>query len=181
MTNEKCVISDAADLAYPGFHILYAHKNSENVTEAIHLDVQWKPHIDHLNKIFKKVELNNFITYTLCIELPEGGGGLYYWPLRYDKDYDYEESKEEYMDLIELSNKIAPFNTDDSFDGCERKIYEEQMRPNILMYKEGYMTFFRRFILHQVMPFIPPFSIGDKRITLQGHAIKCDDIWRLYF
>ena len=180
--NEKCIISDEAQLAFPGFHILYAHEHSEKVTESIHLDLQWKSHLDSLEKIFKNVERDNFLTFTLCIKLPPGGGGLYYWPLTNpDKKYTYEEADQEYENLKYISEEIAPFNTDDSFMGCERSLYEEKTKPKIIEYKHGYMTFFRKPVLHQVMPFFPPFKVGDTRITLQGHGIKCDGIWRLYF
>jgi len=182
MINEKCIISEESRLAYPGFHMLYAHENSEKITEAIHLDLQWKFHIDQLDKIFKNVERDNFLTYTLCVKLPPGGGGLYYWPLKDEnKKYTYAEADEEYSELQKISEEIAPFNTDDSFLGCEKNLYETTTKPSIIVYQEGYMTFFRKPVIHQVMPFNPPFSVGDTRITLQGHAIKCDNIWRLYF
>lgn len=177
--SEPCIVDKSANLAFPGFHIIYSHKNSHRVTEAIHLDYQWKAHIDNLKSIFKSVNEENFLTFTLCIKTPINGCGLYYWPLKKAENYSFEEAEKEYEYIKNTANTIQPFSAKN--EGCDRVFYENELKPSILNYKQGFITLLTQPILHQVMPFNLPFIENDTRITMQGHGIKCDGIWRLYF
>ena len=174
----KCEISSKADLAFPGFHIFYPYENCEKVCHPAHLDYQWAYHLDSLKEKFENVDESKFLTFTLSIKLPHNGAGLYYWDLpNYDKQYFFEEAEEIIKDVLEKANNLF-LNSDGS---VSKEIYEKETNPLILDYKEGYMSIFTQPILHQIMPFNYGWKNDDVRITLQGHGIMCDNIWRLYF
>ena len=50
----------------------------------------------------------------------------------------------------------------------------------VVPYTIGKLMYHTGHVLHQI---IPGYKLqdGDRRMTLQGHGIKCDGIWRLYF
>lgn len=175
---EECVISEDINLAFPGFHIFYPHEKCEYVSNPAHLDYQWMDHLDRLKQQFNDVDDNKFLTFTLSIKLPKNGAGLYYWDLPdYNKQYSFIEAEKIVGHILgEANNIFATYG-----DYVPREQYEKVTTPSVLKYKEGYMTIFTQPILHQIMPFTTGWLPEDKRITLQGHGIKCDDIWRLYF
>lgn len=47
-------------------------------------------------------------------------------------------------------------------------------------YCVGNMVIFMLPLLHQIAP-VKTLSPTDRRITLQGHGLRCDGVWRLYF
>ena len=44
----------------------------------VHVDVQYEEHYEYWN-IFKEVDLENTLSFTIPINLPTHGGGLYTW------------------------------------------------------------------------------------------------------
>lgn len=175
---QPCKISNEADLAFPGFHIFYPYQNCEEVCHPAHLDYQWMYHLDFLQEKFNNVNDFEFLTFTLSIKLPQNGAGLYYWDLPNDnKQYSFAEAEKLVKNTLDLANDLFA-NSNGSV--CKEE-YEKVTNPSILKYQEGYMTMFTQPILHQIMPFNNGWNENDKRVTLQGHGIKCDDIWRLYF
>lgn len=181
--NEDAIVCDKADLAYPGFHIFYTHEWCEDIHHPPHMDLQANFHLDKVKKIFKNVNENNFLTFTLSIKLPKAGGGLYYWPIPKELDNNLKSAERFYKELI--TNIAEEYK--DIWDGGDsdrflsKEQFEADTKPNILLYKEGYINVFKGYTLHQIMPFFTPYSMDEKRITLQGHGIKCDNVWRLYF
>lgn len=175
---QECIISEEADLAFPGFHVFYPHKECEKVSHPPHLDFQWAYHLNALKEKFNTVEDDRFLTFTLSIKLPDSGAGLYYWDLpSYNKQYSFNQAEEIMEETLCKANNL--FSISDGY--ISREEYEKATNPSILKYKEGYMTIFTQPILHQIMPFNSGWNDDDKRITLQGHGIMCDQIWRLYF
>jgi hypothetical protein len=59
--------------------------------------------------------------------------------------------------------------------------YEKFLEPKILNYQIGNMVLFKGNLLHQIAPFFEPVCENELRITLQGHGLKCDGKWILYF
>lgn len=175
--NEKCLINEDADLAYPGFNILLPHDNCTKIDGPPHIDLQWTYHIDALKRFFDLVEENRFLTFTLAVKIPKSGAGLYIWEGSDNDISNYKNAKKYYHDVIVRSKRILK----DNDNLVDKDIFEKELNPKIINYEEGYMTLFDNLLLHQVMPFNTPFSKDESRITLQGHAIKCDNIWRLFF
>ena len=143
------------DLALPGFHV-----NQKPIREKTgrfplgarpHFDLQWQK-IDWGDP--SKVDFKLPLSYTLAVALPAKGGGLKTWDIRYD----------EYMKL------------DTDGRAKLRAAREKEYHP----YKIGQMVLHSGYQLHQVAP-TPEFGPGDERITLQGHGIKRDGVWQLYW
>ena len=53
---------------------------------------------------------------------------------------------------------------------------EQRFHP----YTEGSCALHSGHLVHQIGP-IPETVAGDARITLQGHALRCGGVWRLYW
>jgi hypothetical protein len=156
------------DLAHPGFHVFGAkpgnneYLNTKSTLElphaTIHVDLQQETHKEIWDQ-FNKVDLENPLTFTLAIELPINGGGLNTWNSDETKQYEYDN---------DYTKKLKSFD------------YKEYGEPTVVQYYEGKMFYFIGELLHQMGPGHNLYH-GDRRITLQGHGIKCDDIWRIYF
>jgi len=181
--NEEAMVCSKSDLAYPGFHIFYPHEWCEDIHHPPHMDLQSNFHLERLKKIFNTVDQNVFLTFTLSILLPKAGAGLYYWNIPNELDTSLKSAEKFYERLInEITEEYKDIwggGNSDRFLSKEQ--FEADTKPNILLYKEGYINIFKGYTLHQIMPFFTPYSMDEKRITLQGHGIKCDGIWRLYF
>lgn len=174
--NEKCLVSEDANLAYPGFNIFTPYKNCEKIDSPPHIDLQWNYHLDYLREIFDVVSEERFLTFTLSIRLPKSGAGLYIWDIEDEKISTYESAKYSYEKIITKCKSL--FNKSKIID---KDIFEKETKPEFIEYQEGYMTIFNNLLLHQVAPFNLPYDNHEERITLQGHGIKCDNIWRLFF
>lgn len=176
--NNPCEISDQYNLAFPGFHIFYPYEGCEEVCHPAHLDYQWAYHLEYLKEKFELVDDSKFLTFTLSIKLPHNGAGLYYWNLPDDnKQYSFAESEDIVQETLNSANDLFS----KSNGSISKEEYETVTNPSILNYKEGFMTMFTQPVLHQIMPFFKGWKEDDIRITLQGHGIMCDNIWRLYF
>ena len=144
------------DLALPGFHVNQKAIREKTVGPfrtgpAPHFDLQWQK-IDWGDP--SKVDFKLPLSFTLAVALPAKGGGLKTWDIRYD----------EYKKL----------NTDEK--AKLRAARKKEYHP----YTVGQMVVHSGFQLHQVAP-TPEFGPGDERITLQGHGIKRDGVWQLYW
>jgi len=159
---EPVVIDEV--LAHPGFHI-FAAKNGTTIEPeylklfeeslgSVHVDVQYEEHEEYW-KNFKEVDLKNTLSFTVPIQLPTHGGGLYTWDDEVDA-YSFNYA----------TNKL--------------KLSELECASVTNLYTRGEMIYFVGHLLHQMMPGrnIQP---SDKRITVQGHGVKCDGVWRLYW
>ena len=76
------------ELGHPGFHI-FGHKPNqvsdpkcakrfEKPLASLHVDIQYKEHISYWNT-YNEVDLEDQLSFTLPIELPTHGGGLWLW------------------------------------------------------------------------------------------------------
>lgn len=100
---------------------------------------------------YQKIDLSNPLSFTLALALPRLGGGLFYWDKKYEPD-----------------SKISP---------------EEAIRDlprHYVEYEVGKMVLHNGLLIHQIAP-AKEYLEGDRRITLQGHALFCDGMWRVYW
>ncbi len=186
------------ELGYPGFHI-FGHKPGcvshpacievfQSPSASLHFDHQYEEH-DNYWEQFDKVDLENAFSFTLPVELPKYGGGLWLWNWRevpeLDEVFNFNDSDgkviafKKYMDDFDprydkafWKNKTSPALSE--YD----PIYDD--KPIVLPYQVGRAFYHFGPVWHQIMPGYK-LSDTDRRISLQGHGVKCDGVWRLYF
>ena len=151
-------------LSHPGFHIFSAKigdtiepeylKMFEQPLGSVHVDVQYEEHIEYW-KTFKEVDFENTLSFTIPIKLPKHGGGLYTW-----------------------KDKVNPYSFNYTTNENKLDELESPSVPNL--YTEGEMIYFIGHLLHQMMPGVN-VQPDDRRITVQGHGVRCDGTWRLYW
>lgn len=155
-----------ADLAHPGFHIFGAVpegeisaigcKLMEKPIASIHIDIPYRSHM-HEWRSFQTVDFLNPLSITLCLRLPEQGGGLNTWH-KIDKKTTFQ------------GHEMIDFNFDRS----------TLVQPQYTPYTPGYIYVSNGHRVHQIAP-ANPMKPTDRRITLQAHALKCDGVWQLFF
>ena len=151
-------------LSHPGFHIFSAKigdtiepeylKMFEQPLGSVHVDVQYEEHIEYW-KTFKEVDFENTLSFTIPVKLPKHGGGLYTW-----------------------KDKVNPYSFNYTTNENKLDELESPSVPNL--YTEGEMIYFIGHLLHQMMPGVN-VQPDDRRITVQGHGVRCDGTWRLYW
>jgi hypothetical protein len=155
-------------LAYPGFHI-FGCKPGEEPKQAtkeymerpsatIHVDLQQEKHLSYWGK-YKDVDLENCLSFTLCLQVPKTGAGLNTWDDESVKCYEMN---------------------DDYAKGIKSLEYGAYGKPTVVPYVPGKMFYFIGPLQHQIAPGYN-LTLNDRRITLQGHGVKCDGVWELYF
>jgi hypothetical protein len=158
-------------LAYPGFHIMgddSASTESREIefpsdyVQKRHQDHIYNYHLEVLRDKYSDVNLENNFSFTLSLKLPRGGSGLSVWS---DGSLKHYESNQQFE--IDIR--------DNGF--YKNKDVEE---PEIIPYKEGSMFLFSGNLYHQVAP-LYRYYLDDRRITMQGHSVLCDNVWRVYF
>ena len=123
------------EYGYPGFHIMYS---SDNYTEVIHRDHQHK-------NVFKESSYNHNVTFsfTLCIDVPPDGAGLY--------EYNNNISDKYMLERIIPTKGVL-----------------NELKPRIIEYIPGYIYFHSGNIPHSIIQFNHDIK---PRITIQGHGI----------
>ena len=148
-TTSRVVYRDNA--ALPGFHVFDCNKIFSLPVASVHRDLQW-------NRLtydkHESIDMANMLSFTLAIELPPGGGGLY--------TFD--------MNVPPLLTLLIP-----------RGIMSSMAPKTKIEYKEGYMVTHNGLTDHMIAPCKQ--SAERKRITLQGHGVyeKNADTWYIYW
>ena len=176
------------ELGYPGFHV-FGHKPNcashpicteafQKPSASLHFDHQYEEHTDYWDK-FDDVDLKETFSFTLPVELPKNGGGLWIWGNQNVNKLDESSVFKRYMDYFDprydrdfWHNKTSPALSE--YD----PIYDD--KPIVLPYKVGRAHYHLGPVWHQIMPGYK-LSDTDRRISLQGHGVKCDGVWRFYF
>lgn len=163
------------ELNLPTFQI-FGEKISDNslfskigLASHIHRDEQVLAHKTFFSQ-FKDVDEKNVLSFILPLEV-QGQGSLIVW----NEDLDHLDLNTEYSNRIKKMNngKQNPLNYKYLKENINNKINVIEHVPGRLLYIIG----------------DPYHSIGfgidennkNRRITLQGHGVKCDGIWRLFF
>lgn len=154
------------DLAHPGFHIFGAMPNEEISTAgcrlmekpiaSVHIDIPYRSHMATW-RAFQSVDFLNPLSITLCLSLPEHGGGLNTW---------HKINKK----TIFQGHEMIDFNFDRSIE----------LQPQYTPYTPGHIYLSSGHRVHQIAP-ANLMKPTDRRITLQAHALKCDGVWQLFF
>ena len=165
----ECQVADF--LAYPGFHIFGTKPNEppkmatkmymEQPSATIHVDLQHEQH-EFLWNHFKEVDLENTLSVTLPIQVPTNGGGLNTWEEESMKQYEIDNKYTKHMKELDYSK------------------WGDYGEPTVVPYKAGEMFWFIGSLVHQIAPAYNA-DFNDRRISLQGHGVKCDGVWQLYF
>lgn len=179
---DLCVVDDM--LGLPGFHI-FGQKKNVRMTErecrlleqplaSIHTDIQYKEHRCYW-KCFEEVDFTNPLSFTMAVTLPRNGGGLFIW--------DWANFDQEMIDNFNFQpneDKVEVLNNKYLWDNGSTNGYEPTYEPILEKYIEGNLVYFTGHVVHQIAPAknCHPY---DRRITVQGHGLKCDGVWRLYF
>jgi hypothetical protein len=150
----KCPGSKVAyreNCGVPGFHIFSCNRLFSMPVASVHKDMQWN-RLRYNEE--ETIDTNNTLSFTLALELPEGGGGL----------YTFEKT------LGGLPAMIIPHPF----------IYAASKKQKI-EYKTGYMVTHNGQTFHMIAPC--KASEEKYRITLQGHGIyeKTKNTWWLYW
>jgi len=138
--------------ALPGFHIFHCNKLFSLPVASVHKDMQWN-RLRYSEE--EDVDENNTLSFTLALELPEGGGGLYTF--------------ENIPEMPPVLNLIVP-----------RPLLNSVSKKTKIEYKVGWMVTHNGQTYHMIAPCKPS---KEYRITLQGHGIyeKNSNTWWLYW
>ena len=153
-------------LACPGFHIFSAPPGQmissagcrlmEQPIASLHVDAPYRAHMQHWAD-FRDIDFLHPLSITLCLSLPEQGGGLNMWQ--------------------EVSRKIQ-FQGHEMID-CHFNRHA-LTDYHYVAYETGHVYVSSGHYIHQIAP-ARTMLPHDSRVTLQAHAVKCDGIWRVFF
>lgn len=151
------------DLSVPGFNIFVNDSEKQfsllSLGDVItHTDFVDDTHDKIFQKKYKNINHDEKISFTLSLELPRGGSGISVWG---DSSLDKYDHDQEFSKIIK---KIGYYNNN---------------KPSIVNYYVGKAFIFSGRYPHQVTPTVK-YYLGDRRITIQGHAINCDGKFRWF-
>lgn len=148
----------------PGFHIFIGAAIPQtdcarNVADcsSSHFDMQYE-HIPW-NRWYSHVDVERTISFTLALKLPTAGGGLTLWESLTLKRMRKNLATQRFFDIPSAANATS----------C-----------SLIPYAVGSMVVHNGHLLHQ-MTGVPRTRVTDERITLQGHGVLADGVWRLYW
>ena len=148
------------------------------------LSVQDADRIMYSPEVFR-----NQLSFTFSIKLPHSGAGIALWNL--PKEYNYKanalkngekiieryENVQYVKDTQKLKNLEQPWKYDELFN-AEGDL--GKFIPHVIPHLEGHAFWYHGMVMHQMI-LGQNFKKGDYRITFQGHALKCDGKWRLWW
>ena len=180
-------------LGLPGFHIYEFEDapNSRKHHRCLHYDAQWWYGKEFFKENFKDIDFRNQLSYTFSIKLPHNDAAIALWNL--PREYHRKANDIKYMiyrDIIgryenlEYVKEIKKNTTLE--DPWKFKLFDddcgdlEQYIPIVIPHIEGHSFWYSGMVMHQMI-LGDNFKKGDYRITFQGHALKCDGKWRLWW
>ncbi len=147
-----CEVAFEPRAARPGFHIFRPNDDLTILAGNRHFDVQFEQ-IAWPDR--DRFDFSTPLSYTLAIRLPHSGGGLNIWPL----------TKTEY----------------ESMDAAARSRFDVNGSIEYVPYQEGSLVCHSGLLMHTGAAARTTLRPDDMRITLQGHALWCDEGYRLYW
>lgn len=142
----------ASNKALPGFHIFNHHDIYTTGTNHVtHFDRQYES-LDWGTSI-QKNGVADTVSFTLPLKLPASGSGLTLWDVNFN-------------DIIRMEKSQAKESIK------QARKWKENYQPGQLVCHPGHT-------LHRIAPWHS--TEQDQRITLQGHGIKLNGSWKLYW
>jgi hypothetical protein len=143
-------------LARPGFHIWETAAIFTQPQASVHFDLQqlraWPADTPG-------ADFDHPLSFTVAIRLPRAGGGLNVWDISYERFLRFRDRVAGRVDPADLAVLLPPLRHPYTVGGIA-------IHPGLLMHQVGE---------------VPTVEAGDERITLQGHALKVEGVWRLYW
>ena len=182
------------ELALPGFHIYEfdANPSPRKHHRCLHLDGQFVYALKFLKKKYGKcIDISEPLSFTFTITRPSRGSAIAFWGLpealqRHSEDYQKKYPHPiidryqnlEYVKLIREQHAIErPWKYGLFKADCGDL---EQYIPKVFSHTPGNSFFYTGKIMHQMI-LGDQFQTGDTRITLQGHGLKINGIYRLFW
>jgi hypothetical protein len=143
------------ELALPGFHIWKPPAIFVKRNASVHFDLQYR-HLSWSSR--DRADFSRVFSFTLPIQMPRAGGGLNTW------DITHEE-------YLAMSAAKTVTSVDELTQWNPMRFYP---------YSAGRLVLQFGTKLHQIAP-VDRVEASDARITLQGHGVRCDKKWLLYW
>ena len=183
-----------SDLARPGFHI-YQFDDAPDPRKhhrCLHMDGQFFYALKFLKEKYGKViDIKEPLSFTFTITRPSRGSAIGFWGLPEHLKRRSEDIQKEYPhDIIERYQNVEyvkeiqkqraierPWKYDLFYPNCGDL---EQYIPTIIPHTPGNSFFYSGMIIHQMI-LGDSFKKGDTRITLQGHGLKINGKYKLFW
>ena len=181
-------------LARPGFHI-YQFEDAPDPRKhhrCLHMDGQFFYALKFLKEKYGRViDIKEPLSFTFTITRPSRGSAIGFWGLpdrlkrvsediqkRYPHDIIERYQNVEYVKEIQKQRAIErPWKYELFLPGCGDL---EQYIPTIIPHTPGNSFFYSGMIIHQMI-LGDSFKDGDTRITLQGHGVKVNGKYKLFW
>ena len=181
-------------LARPGFHI-YQFEDAPDPRKhhrCLHMDGQFFYALKFLKEKYGRViDIKEPLSFTFTITRPSRGSAIGFWGLpdrlkrvsediqkRYPHDIIERYQNVEYVKEIQKQRAIErPWKYDLFYPNCGDL---EQYIPTIIPHTPGNSFFYSGMIIHQMI-LGDSFKKGDTRITLQGHGVKVNGKYKLFW
>ena len=182
------------DLALPGFHI-YEFDDAPSPKRhhrCLHMDGQWFYALKFLKEKYGKViDIKEPLSFTFTITRPSRGSAIGFWGLPEALRHQAEELQKRYPhDIIDRYQNLEYVKEIKGQHAIERPwkydLFKadcgdlEQYIPRIIPHTPGNSFFYSGMIMHQMI-LGDTFSKGDTRITLQGHGLRINGHYKLFW
>ena len=187
----ECKYED--DLALPGFHIYEfgTAPDKRKHHRCLHYDGQWFYGRNYFKEKYTNIDFRNQLSYTFTIKVPHNGAAIALWDLPDNKRKKAERIQSMFphdvIDRYQTLDYVKEIKDNKTIeDPWKFKLFDEdcgdleQYMPVIIPHLEGHSFYYYGMIMHQMI-LGDDFNRGDYRITFQGHGLKCDGIWRLFW
>jgi len=187
----ECKYED--DLALPGFHIYEfgTAPDKRKHHRCLHYDGQWWYGRNYFKEKYTNIDFRNQLSYTFTIKIPHNGAAIALWDLPDNKRKKAESIQSRFphdvIDRYQTLDYVKEIKDNKTIeDPWKFKLFDEdcgdleQYMPVVIPHLEGHSFYYYGMIMHQMI-LGDDFNRGDYRITFQGHGLKCDGIWRLFW
>ena len=187
----ECKYED--DLALPGFHIYEfgTAPDKRKHHRCLHYDGQWWYGRNYFKEKYTNIDFRNQLSYTFTIKVPHNGAAIALWDLPDNKRKKAERIQSMFphdvIDRYQTLDYVKEIKDNKTIeDPWKFKLFDEdcgdleQYMPVVIPHLEGHSFYYYGMIMHQMI-LGDDFNRGDYRITFQGHGLKCDGIWRLFW
>ena len=146
----------AEPLALPGFHIWESAGIFTKPEASVHFDLQY---LRHWTAELGTPDVSHPLSFTLALRLPRRGGGLNVWDVSYERFIAFRDRIGGHVQPADIATLLPPIR-----------------HPYVV----GGLSLHSGHQLHQIGE-IDHVDPDDERITLQGHALFVDGLWKLYW